>query len=132
MTLPIHHMFAGAPVLGASFSHACEVDGWVFITGQLPIDPGIEASPIPDGIEAQTRKTFDNLLVVLSGLHLTLSDVVSVRAFLTHFYEDYERFNALYAAYFADNKFPARTCIGVTGLARHARVEIDMVARRPG
>lgn len=132
MSPPLHHMFAGAPAPVAPFSHACEADGWIFITGQLPIDPGHESSPIPDGIEAQTRKTFDNLLVVLKGLNLSLSDVVSVRAFLTHFYDDYERFNALYAAYFADNKFPARTCIGVTGLARHARVEIDMIARRPG
>ncbi len=131
MSHPLHHLFTSAPATAAPFSLACEADGWVFITGQLPIDTGNEASPIPDGIEAQTRKTFDNLLVILSGLNLTLSDVVSVRAFLTHFYEDYERFNALYSAYFADNKFPARTCIGVTGLVRHARIEIDMIARRP-
>ena len=125
-------MFAGAPAPVAPFSHACEVDGWLFITGQLPIDPGNEANPIPAGIEAQTHKTFANLLAVLAGLQLTLSDVVSVRAYLTHFHEDYEQFNALYAAYFVDNEFPARTCIGVTGLARHARVEIDMIAKRPG
>jgi 2-iminobutanoate/2-iminopropanoate deaminase len=125
------HMFAGAPAPVAPFSHACERDGWVFITGQLPIDPGNESDSLPDGIELQTRKTFDNLLIVLGGLGLELSDVVSARAFLTHFYDDYEQFNSIYASYFPPGQFPARTCIGVTGLARHARVEIDMIARRP-
>jgi reactive intermediate/imine deaminase len=130
-TSPQFHLFAGAPAPVAPFSHACESDGWVFITGQLPIDPGNESAPLPDGIELQTKKTFDNLRIVLTGLGLELRDVVSARAFLTHFHEDYERFNTVYATYFPEGQFPARTCIGVTGLARYARVEIDMIARRP-
>lgn len=131
MSLPEYHMFAGAPAPVAPFSHACEADGWVFVTGQLPIDPGNESAPLPEGIEAQTHKTFANLLVVLEGLGLGLENVVSARAFLTDFYGDYERFNAIYASYFPAGKRPARTCIGTTGLARHALVEIDFVARRP-
>ncbi len=89
MSMPEYHMFAAAPASVAPFSHACEADGWVFITGQLPIDPGNEAAPLPEGIEAQTHKTFDNLLVVLEGLGLGLENVVSARAFLTDFYGDY-------------------------------------------
>lgn len=131
MSAPLFHMFAGAPAPVAPFSHACEVDGWVFVTGQLPIDPGNEASPLPEGIEAQTYKTFDNLKVVLEGLGLGLEHVVSARAFLTDFYGDYETFNAIYAGYFPAGKHPARTCIGTTGLARRALVEIDFIARRP-
>ena len=131
MSMPEYHLFAGAPAPVAPFSHACEVDGWVFITGQLPIDPGNESAPLPEGIEAQTRKTFDNLLAVLQGLGLGLDHVVSARAFLTDFYGDYERFNAVYAGYFPEGKRPARTCIGTTGLARAALVEIDFIARRP-
>ncbi|CAM3914300.1 RidA family protein [Ectopseudomonas alcaliphila] len=131
MSLPEYHMFAAAPAPVAPFSHACEADGWVFITGQLPIDPGNESAPLPEGIEAQTHKTFDNLLVVLKGLGLGLENVVSARAFLTDFHGDYERFNAVYASYFPEAKRPARTCIGTTGLARHALVEIDFIARRP-
>jgi enamine deaminase RidA (YjgF/YER057c/UK114 family) len=50
---------------------------------------------------------------------------------LTHFQEDYETMNRTYASYFPEDRRPARTCIGVTGLARDARVEIDMIARRP-
>ena len=51
--------------------------------------------------------------------------------FLTHFKSDYEKMNAVYAEYFAPGKRPARTCVGVTALARGARVEIDFIARRP-
>lgn len=127
----LHHMIAGAPAPVAPFSHATECEGWVFVTGQLPIDPGNEPSPLPEGIVAQTHKTFDNLLIVLKGLGLGLDDVVSARAFLTHFYEDYATFNATYASYFPSGRFPARTCIGTTSLARQARVEIDFIARRP-
>jgi 2-iminobutanoate/2-iminopropanoate deaminase len=53
-----------------------------------------------------------------------------VRVFLRHFDADYERMNAVYATYFSEGRRPARTCVGVTGLARDARVEIDMIARR--
>jgi len=131
VSLPTFHMFSDAPAPVAPFSHAAESDGWVFVTGQLPIDPGNESAPLPEGIVAQTHKTFDNLLVVLRGLGLGLENVVCARAFLTHFYEDYEHFNAVYASYFPVGRRPARTCIGTTGLARHARVEIDFIARRP-
>jgi reactive intermediate/imine deaminase len=124
-------MVPGAPDPVAPFSHAVENDGWVFVTGQLPIEPGNEAAPLPEGIEAQTRLTMQNLQVVLAGVGLGLEHVVSARAFLTHFDEDYEQFNALYRSYFAAGKLPARTCIGVTALARAARVEVDFIARRP-
>jgi enamine deaminase RidA (YjgF/YER057c/UK114 family) len=60
-----------------------------------------------------------------------LEHVLQARVFMTHFEEDYAAMNAVYAGYFPRNRRPARTCIGVTGLARGARVEIDMIARRP-
>jgi reactive intermediate/imine deaminase len=123
-------MIAGAPIPVAPFSHAAEIDGWVFVTGQLPISPDNDTAPLPETLEGQTRLTFDNLITVLHGIGLGLEHVVCARCFLTHFYEDYESFNAIYASYFPPDRRPARTCIGVTGLARHARVEIDFIARR--
>lgn len=66
----------------------------------------------------------------LIGCGLGLEQVVSARVFLTHFDHDYERMNAVYASYFSAGKRPARTCVGVTALARGARVEIDLIARR--
>ena len=87
--------------------------------------------PLPEGVEAQTRRVMDNLILVLEGLSLGLEHVLQARAYLTHFERDYPAMNATYASYFPENRRPARTCIGVTGLARGALVEIDMVARRP-
>jgi len=72
-----------------------------------------------------------NVMLILAGLGLGLEHVVAVRAFLTRFQQDYAAMNAVYRSYFPVDRLPARTCIGVTGLARDALVEIDMVARRP-
>jgi len=124
-------MIAGAPDPVAPFSHAVEADGWVFVTGQMPFTGTANDSPYPESIEAQTRQVMANLTGVLEGCQLGLEHVVAARIFLTHFYDDYEQMNAVYASYFPPGKRPARTCIGVTGLARHARVEIDFIARRP-
>jgi 2-iminobutanoate/2-iminopropanoate deaminase len=130
MSDPLFHMIAGAPTPVAPFSHAVEVDGWVFLTGQMPTLPGDDSAPLPEGIEAQTRRVMDNLIIVLGGLGLGLQHVVSVRAYLTRFEQDYAPMNAVYRSYFPADRLPARTCIGVTGLARGALVEIDLVARR--
>ena len=124
-------MIPGAPAPVAPFSHAVEVDGWVFLTGQMPTYPDDDTKPLPDGIEAQTRRVMDNLLLVLNGAGLGLEHVVAVRAFLTRFERDYAAMNDVYRSYFAPDRLPARTCVGVTALARGALVEIDCVARRP-
>ena len=127
---PVFHLIAGAPDPVAPFSHAVEADGWVFVTGQMPF-AGISIDlPYPEGIEAQTHQVMRNLENVLQGCGLGLGHVLSVRIYLTHFDDDYDRMNAVYAGYFAAGRRPARTCIGVTALAKGARIEIDMVARR--
>jgi 2-iminobutanoate/2-iminopropanoate deaminase len=131
MSALLFHMIAGAPEPVAPFSHATECDGWVFVTGQMPTYPGSPQAAIPDGIAAQTHLVIDNLRRVLAGLGLGLRDVVRAGVYLTHFVEDYETFNRLYSGYFDSGRLPARTCIGVTALARGARVEIDFIARRP-
>jgi len=123
-------MVPGAPAPVAPFSHAVDVDGWVFLTGQMPTDPGDAAAPLPAGIEAQTRRVMDNLILVLRGVGLGLPHVVSARAYLTHFERDYAPMNRVYRSYFPAERLPARTCIGVTALALGALVEIDFVARR--
>ena len=131
MSEPLFHMIAGAPTPVAPFSHAVEADGWVFLTGQMPTSPAEDAAPLPDGINAQTRRVMDNLIIVLRGLGLDLRHVVSARVFLTRFEQDYAPMNAVYRSYFPPDQLPARTCVGVTGLARGALVESDLIARRP-
>jgi 2-iminobutanoate/2-iminopropanoate deaminase len=123
-------MIGGAPDPVAPFSHAVEADGWVFVTGQMPFTERSTSSAYPESIEDQTHQVMKNLVTVLEGCELGLGDVVAVRVFLLHFDDDYARMNAVYASYFPPGRLPARTCIGVTGLARDARVEIDMIARR--
>lgn len=131
MPAPLFHMVADGARPVAPYSHAVEADGWVFLTGQVPNHPGDDTRPFPPAVEDQTRRVMDNLVVVLEGIGLELGHVVAARVFLTRFEEDYERMNAAYRSYFPPDRLPARTCIGVTALARDARVEIDFIARRP-
>ena len=130
MTLPVFHMIAGAPDPVAPFSHAVEVEDWVFVTGQMPFTGTTLDSPYPQGIEAQTNQVLKNLGTVLAGCGLGLEHALSVRIYLTHFDDDYEAMNTVYASHFPIGRRPARTCIGVTGLAKGARIEIDLIARR--
>jgi reactive intermediate/imine deaminase len=125
-------MVEGAPTPVGPFSHATESGGWVFVTGQMPTSPDDDAAPLPEGVAAQTKRVMDNLVLVLKGIGLGLEHVVSARIFLTEFKRDYATMNAVYAANFPPGRLPARTCVGVTGLARDALVEIDFIVRRPG
>lgn len=129
-TVPVFHMIDSAPNPVAPYSHAVEQDGWVYVTGQMPFVGIDNNSPYPDGIEAQTHQVFVNLKQVLAGLGLGLEHAVSMRVFLLHFDRDYDAMNAVYQTYFSPGRYPARTCVGVTGLAKGALVEIDLVARR--
>ncbi|MFM0626852.1 RidA family protein [Paraburkholderia xenovorans] len=124
-------MVEGAPTPVGPFSHATEQNGWVFLTGQMPTSPDDDSAPLPEGVAAQTTQVMNNLVLVLKGIGLGLEHVLSVRIFLTEFKRDYATMNTVYAACFPPGKLPARTCIGVTGLARDALVEIDFIARRP-
>jgi 2-iminobutanoate/2-iminopropanoate deaminase len=127
----IFHLLPDAPKPVAPYSHAVEAGGFVFVTGQLATDPDDDSLPVPPGIEAQTLKVMDNLSRVLKGCGLTFANIVCVRIFLTDFNGDYARMNEIYASYFAADKRPARTTVGVTGLARGGIVEIDMIAIKP-
>ncbi len=129
--LPIHHMIDQAPQPVAPFSHAVEIDGWVFVTGQMPTLPDDPDAPLPEGIEAQTVRVMENLKLVLGGLGLGLENTTFIRVYLTEFKRDYQEMNDTYRPFFEPGKLPGRTCIGVSGLAVDALVEIDLIARRP-
>jgi reactive intermediate/imine deaminase len=131
MPLPIHHVIASGPRPVAPFSHAVEAGGFVFVTGQMPTDPAAPDAPLPEGIEAQTKRVIENLKIVLGGVGLGLEHVVMARIYLTHFERDYAGLNALWPGFWAEGQLPARTTVGVTALAVGALVEIDLVAKRP-
>jgi 2-iminobutanoate/2-iminopropanoate deaminase len=124
------HMISGGPKPVAPFSHAVETDGFVFVTGQMPDTP---ATPgvLPEGVVEQTKAVMKNLKVVLNGINLGFEHVVMARIYLTRFKEDYAAMNETYQQYFPADRRPARTCVGVTGLAYDALIEIDLVCKRP-
>jgi 2-iminobutanoate/2-iminopropanoate deaminase len=124
------HMIAGGPKPVAPFSHAVETDGFVFVTGQMPDRPETPGV-LPDGIVAQTKAVMENLRIVLAGLGLGFEHVAMTRIYLTRFKEDYAAMNETYRGYFPPDGLPARTCVGVTGLAYDALIEVDLVCRRP-
>jgi 2-iminobutanoate/2-iminopropanoate deaminase len=123
-------MVPGAPTPVAPFSHAVRSDDWLFVTGQMPTSPDNDAAPLPDGVETQTRRVVENLKLVLAGAGSGLEEVVFARVYLTRFERDYEAMNRVWRGFFAAGRLPARTCIGVTALARGALVEIDLLARK--
>lgn len=125
-------MVEGAPTPVAPFSHAVRVGPWLFVTGQMPTWPDDDHRALPEGVAAQTRLVMDNLRIVLEGCGMAWSDVVQARVYLTAFQRDYAAMNAVWRAGFPEARLPARTCIGVTGLARDALVEIDVIAWRAG
>ncbi len=122
-------MIGGGPKPVAPFSHAVETDGFVFVTGQMPDTP---ATPgvLPDGIVEQTKAVMKNLKIVLNGINLSFEHVVMTRIYLTRFQQDYAAMNETYQQYFPADRRPARTCVGVTGLAYDALIEIDLVCKR--
>ncbi|MEJ1975822.1 MAG: RidA family protein [Acetobacteraceae bacterium] len=124
-------MIPGAPTPVAPFSHAVRVGPWLFVTGQMPTWPEDDARPLPEGVVAQTARVVENLGIVLAGCGMDLSHVVQARVYLTQFDRDYAAMNAVWPSFFPPGRLPARTCVGVTGLARAALVEIDVVAYMP-
>lgn len=109
----------------APYSHAVRAGNFLFVTGQMPVDPET-GQYVVNEIEAQSRRVMENLMLVLKKAGMAPSNVVSARAFLTDM-RDYDAFNRVYAEYMQAH-LPARTCIGVTGLAGGARVEVDLIA----
>jgi 2-iminobutanoate/2-iminopropanoate deaminase len=122
-------MVAGAPPPPptAPYSHAVRAGEFLFVTGQLPADPAT-GKLVSGSITEQTHQVMRNLQAVLRGAGSSLSRVAFARVYLVNF-ADYAAMNAVYGSYFAAGRLPGRTCVGVTGLALGALVEIDLVAR---
>jgi 2-iminobutanoate/2-iminopropanoate deaminase len=118
---------APPPPPTAPYSHAVRAGEFLFVTGQLPADPAT-GRLIDGSIAEQTHQVMRNLQTVLRGAGTDLERAVFARVYLVNF-ADYPAMNAVYAGYFAPGRLPARTCVGVTGLALGALVEIDLVVR---
>jgi 2-iminobutanoate/2-iminopropanoate deaminase len=118
---------APPPPPTAAYSHAVRAGEYLFVTGQLGVDPATNTL-VPGGTVAQTHQVMRNLQAVLAGAGTSLARAVMVRIYLTSF-ADYAAMNAAYASYFDPRRLPARTTVGVTALALDAAVEIDLIVR---
>jgi 2-iminobutanoate/2-iminopropanoate deaminase len=118
-----------APKPIGPYSQAVKVGPWLFLSGQIPIDP--RSGEVVDGdIEVQTRRVLENVKAILESIGYTLDDVVKVTVYLADL-KDFPRFNNVYSEYFKD-KPPARTTVQVAGLPRNAKIEIDVIAYKEG
>ena len=123
-----HLVFNDGPKRVGPFSHAVKAGDFLFITGQMPTLLDDPTMLVTGGITEQTHQVMQNLRHVLTSSGCQFSSVVFVRIYLVNF-QDFNKMNDVYKTYFDPEKLPARTCIGVTGLAVGASVEIDLTAK---
>ena len=108
-------------------SQVVEANGFVFLAGQVGNAPDREGA-VPGGIEAETRQMLDNVGRLLGAVGLDYRDVVKATVYLRDF-DEFAAMSAVYREYFPTEP-PTRTTVGVTGLARDFRVEIEVIATR--
>lgn len=118
---------SGAPEAVGAYSQAVISGDLVFCSGQIPLDPA-SGELIDGSVAEETRRCMDNLTSVLQASGSSLDSVVKVTAFLADV-GDFPEFDEAYTAYFPTDP-PARAAVGVAGLPKGARVEIECVARR--
>ena len=113
-----------APAAIGPYSQAIETDGYVFTSGQIPINP---ATGEVEGktIEEQTEQVMHNIGALLEASGLTFANVVKTTCFLADL-NDFAAFNAVYAKYFP-NEAPARSCFAVAGLPKGAKLEVETI-----
>jgi 2-iminobutanoate/2-iminopropanoate deaminase len=122
MTIPD----APPPPPTAAYSHAVRAGDFLYVTGQLGVDPATNTLA-PGGAAEQTKQIMRNLEVVLRGAGTSIERAVMARIYLINFAVDYPAVNKVYASYFQEGAYPARTTVGVTNLALSASVEIDLI-----
>jgi len=123
-----HLVLNEGPKRVGPFSHAVKAGDFLFVTGQMPTLATDPTKLIEGGISNQTHQVMKNLEIVLHAANSSFENVVFVRVYLVNF-QDFDAMNAVYESYFVPGKLPARTCVGVTGLAVGASIEIDLIAK---
>ena len=119
---------AAALERGLPFSEAVRAGDVLFLAGQIGVDP-TSGQLVPGGVEPEARQALENIKSVLERNGRSLADVVKCTAFLADI-GDWPRFNEIYKQYFKP-PYPARSALGVNGLARNARLELECIAYAP-
>ena len=116
---------AKAPAAIGPYAQAVRIDNLVITSGQLPIDPATGA--FPEGIQAQTRQSLTNVKAILEEAGLTMNSVLKTTVFLSDM-NNFAAMNEVYAAFFTEGRFPARSAVEVARLPKDALVEIEVIA----
>ena len=114
----------GAPAAVGPYVHAVKTGEMIFISGQLGLNPA--DGTLPEGVEAQTKQSLENLKTILDGCGSDFDHVVKTTIFLADI-ADFGKVNEIYAQYFA-NEVPARSCVEVANLPKAGLVEIEAIA----
>ena len=112
-----------APAAIGPYSQGYIVNGFVFTSGQIPVDPATGA--IPEGIEAQADRSCQNVKAILEAAGVSLENVIKTTCFLADM-NDFTAFNEVYARYFTTR--PARSCVAVKNLPKNVLCEIEAIA----
>ena len=115
---------AKAPAAIGPYAQATEVNGLIITSGQLPIDPA--TGVMPEDVSAQTKQSLTNGKAILEAAGGTMADVVKTTVFLADM-NDFAAMNAVYAEFFTEGQYPARSAVEVGALPRGALVEIETI-----
>ena len=113
-----------APAAIGPYSQAIEANGFVFASGQIPVNP--ETGEIPEGIEAQTEQVMKNVKNLLEAAGTSVDQVVKTGVFIKNM-DDFATINGIYAKYFAKD-CPARSCVEVARLPKDVLLEMEAIA----
>ena len=115
-----------APAAIGPYSQAIEAGGFVFASGQIPVDPA--TGNIPEGIEAQAKQALTNVKNLMEASGLSMENIVKTSVFVKDM-NDFAKVNEVYATFFG-NDFPARSCVEVARLPKDVLIEVEVVAAR--
>ncbi len=118
---------ADAPRAVGAYSQAVASGDWLFLSGQIPLDPAT-GDMVEGGIDVLTRRVLDNIQAVLHAAGSSMDAVVKTTIYLADM-ADFPAMNDAYATYFRD-PMPARSTVQAAALPRQARIEIDVIAKR--
>lgn len=113
-----------APAAIGPYSQAIEVNGMVYTSGVIPVDPA--TGEIPAGVEAQARQAFSNLANLLEAAGTSMAQAVKTTVFIKEM-NDFGRINEIYAEYFT-KPYPVRSCVEVARLPKDVLLEIEVIA----
>lgn len=119
---------AGAPQAIGPYSQAVKTNGFLFLSGQIPVDP-VSGDLAYGGIAVETHQVFANIKAILAAEGLTLSNVVKCTVFLANM-NDFQTMNEVYGEYCKENP-PARSCVQVAKLPKNVNIEIEAIAVYP-